>query len=64
MAEGREGGIGGLVGGIFMRGNKSTFLRQSTLYSLLYIYTYTNIYIRGVNVNALTHVIDLNILIC
>ncbi len=34
MAGGREGGIGGLVGGIFMRGNKSFFLRQSTLYSL------------------------------
>ncbi len=31
---GREGGIGGLVGGFFMRGNKSKFLRQSTLYSL------------------------------
>ncbi len=38
MAGGREGGIGGLVGGIFMRGNKSKFLRQSTLYSL-YVYS-------------------------
>ncbi len=26
-----EGGIGGLLGGIFMRGNKSHFLRQSAL---------------------------------
>ncbi len=31
---GREGGIGGLVGGIFMRGNKSIFLRHSALPSL------------------------------
>ncbi len=32
-----EGGIGGLLGGIFMRGNKSNFLRQSALpLSLLY----------------------------
>ncbi len=30
-----EGGIGGLLGGIFMRGNKSNFLRHSAL-GLLY----------------------------
>ncbi len=29
-----EGGIGGLLGGIFMRGNKSIFLRQGALRSL------------------------------
>ncbi len=28
-----KGGIGGLVGGIFMRGNKSNFLRHSALRS-------------------------------
>ncbi len=33
MAGGREG----LVGGIFMRGNKSNFLRHSALQSLLFI---------------------------
>ncbi len=37
----QEGGIGGLVGGIFMRGNKSIFLRQSTLYSLSHLYHYS-----------------------
>ncbi len=42
---GREGGIGGLVGGIFMRGNKSIFLRHSTLRSLLYTYTHIHIYV-------------------
>ncbi len=30
-----EGGIGRLLGGIFMRGNKSKFLRHSALYSWL-----------------------------
>ncbi len=32
------GGIGGLLGGIFMRGNKSNLLRQGALYSLSIVF--------------------------